>query len=91
MTVGTVLTLLRHGSMAANDQKCSDLWWACVLLAVESYGVWGKEGKEYFSLLASHLAVHTSSSKSKATFNFYSRLNLALVRGIARAIMSKAS
>ena len=29
------------------------------------------------------LAVHTSSSKSKATFDLYSQLNLALTRSIA--------
>ena len=35
---------------ATNDQKCSDLGWACVPLAVESCG---KEAQECFSCLAS--------------------------------------
>ena len=34
---------------AANDQRCSDLGWACVPLAVESCG---KEAQECFSRLA---------------------------------------
>ena len=56
--------------------------WACVPLAVESYGALGAKKPSTVSHLASQLAVHicTSSSKSKTTFDLYSRLNLALVR-----------
>ena len=51
----------------ANDQKCSELGWSCIPLAVEYYGAQGREAQQCFSCLASSLAVHTSSSKSKAT------------------------
>ena len=74
----------------ANDQKCTELGWSFVPLAVESYGAWGKEAQECFALLASRLAVHMSNSKSKKIFDLYSRLNLALTRSIARAIISRS-
>ena len=48
----------------ANDAKCSDLGWVCIPLVVESYGAWGKEALEAFSMLASRLA--TSSSRPKS-------------------------
>ena len=75
----------------AADQKCVELGWSCVPLPVESYGGWGKKAQECFVLLASRLAVHTSSSKSKSTFHLYSQLNLALTRSIARAIIARSS
>ena len=45
---------------AANDQRCSDLGWACVPLAVKFYGALGQQITGGFSHLASRLAVHTS-------------------------------
>ena len=83
VTAGVAAQAAEAQKHAANDQKCSDLGWACGPLAVESYSAWGNKAQECFSCLASCLAVHTSSSKSKATFNIYSQLNLALARGIA--------
>ena len=67
----------------ANDQKCTELGWTCVPLAMESYGAWVKEALEPFALLA-------SSSKSKTTFDVYSQLNLALTKSISRAIISRS-
>ena len=60
----------------ANGQRCTNLGWSCVPLAVESYGAWGREAQMCFTLLATRLAIHTTSSKSKMIFNLYSRLNL---------------
>ena len=64
----------------ANDPKCSELGWVCIPLAVETYGNWGREA---FSRLASHLAIITSSHKSKVLTELYSRLNFTLVRAVA--------
>ena len=41
----------------ANDVKCAELGWSCVLLAVETYGAWGDEAQCTFSRLASLLSV----------------------------------
>ena len=30
-----------RGGSAENDQKCEELGWICVPLAVEAYGAWG--------------------------------------------------
>ena len=73
MTAGAVAKVAEVRKHAANDQKCNELGRSYVPLAVETYGSWGREPGV---LLASRLAVHTSSSKSTTTFNLYSRLNL---------------
>ena len=90
MTAGEAAQAAEARKHTANDQKCTELGWSCVPLAVESYGAWVKEAQECFALLASRLAVHTSSSKSKTTFDLYSQLNLALTKSISRAIISRS-
>ncbi|KAL5500007.1 hypothetical protein EMCRGX_G011492 [Ephydatia muelleri] len=72
----------------ANDPKCSELGWVCIPLAVETYGNWGREA---FSRLASHLAIITSSHKSKVLTELYSRLNFTLVRAVARALLARCA
>ena len=47
----------------ANNPKCSELGWVCILLAVETYGNWRREAQSTFSCLVSHLAITTSSPK----------------------------
>ena len=69
----------------ANDPKCSELGWMCIILAVETYGNWGREAQSTFSRLASHLAIITFSHKYKVLTELYSRLNFPLVRAVARA------
>eukprot|EP00731_Ephydatia_muelleri_P000771 Em0001g771a len=71
----------------ANDPKCSELGWVCIPLAVETYGNWGREAQSTFSRLASHLAIITSSHKSKVLTELYSRLNFTLVQAVARALL----
>eukprot|EP00731_Ephydatia_muelleri_P033140 Em0025g96a len=75
----------------ANDPKCSELGWVCIPLAVETYGNWGREAQSTFSRLASHLAIITSSHKSKVLTELYSRLNFTLVRAVARALLAKCA
>eukprot|EP00731_Ephydatia_muelleri_P007211 Em0003g1459a len=72
----------------ANDQKCRELGWVCVPLAVETYGCWGEEAQCSVSHLAARLALQLPCSKSKAITNIYQRLNLTLVRCNARALLS---
>ena len=69
----------------ANDQKCQELGWACVPIAVETYynWPWGREAKDTFSCLASRLAI-----KSKVISDPYGLLNLTFIRAIARAILA---
>ena len=75
----------------ANDAKCSDLGWVCIPLVVESYGAWGKEALEAFSMLASHLATSSSRPKSMVLSELYGQLNLHLVRANVRAILCRLS
>ena len=73
----------------SNGSKCQELGWSCIPLAVETYGNWGKEAHDTFSRLASYLAIHQSSPKPAVVAEIYGRLNIALVRSIARAILAR--
>ena len=72
----------------ANDAKCAELGWVSIPLVVESYGTWAKEAQQSFSKLAFRLAVHGCVPKSMATFEFYARLNISLMRANSRAMLS---
>eukprot|EP00731_Ephydatia_muelleri_P033892 Em0041g5a len=75
----------------ANDTKCQELGWTCIPLAVETFGHWGKEAQAVFSCLASFIAIHRASPKSSVLNEMYSRLNMSLVRSVARAILVRGS
>ena len=64
------------GKHNANDQKCRELGWVGVPLAVETYDCWGEEAQCSVSRLAARLALQLQCSKSKAITNIYQRLNL---------------
>ena len=68
----------------ANDKKGQEL-------AVETYGNWGQEAKQTLPRLAFCLATDSSESsqpKSKVIIDLYGRLNLTLMRAIARTILA---
>ena len=67
-----------------NTLKCQELEWASTSLAVETYGNWGEVVQGTFSRLASHLAISQSRPKALAMVGIYGRLNLHLVKSIAR-------
>ena len=73
----------------SNGPKCQELGWSCIPLAVETYGNWGKQAHDTFSRLASFLAIHQSSPKAVVVAEIYGRLNVVLVRSIARAILAR--
>ena len=73
----------------SNGPKCLKLGCSCILLAMETYGNWGKEAHYTFSRLASYLAIHQSFPKSAVVAEIYGQLNIALVRSIARAILAR--
>ena len=56
-----------------------------------SYGAWGKEALEAFSMLASCLATSSSRPKSMVLSELYGQLNLHLVRANVRAILCRLS
>ena len=59
-------------------------------MVVESYGCWGTEVRQALSQLASRLAIRTNTYKSQMLNSLYGRLNLALIRCNARAILSRS-
>ena len=73
----------------SNGPKCQELGWSCIPLALETYENWSKEAQDTISRLASHLAIHQSSPKSSVVAEIYGRLNMTLVRSIARAILAR--
>ena len=88
-SVGAAAYALECRKHAANDTRCQELGWLCIPLAVETYGNWGKEAQSVFSRLASLLSISHAISKPKILSEIYSRLNMSLVRSVARAIMGR--
>ena len=75
---------------AANDtSRCQELGWLCIALAVEMYGNWGKEAQSVFSRLTSLLSISQAIPKPIMLSEIYSRLNMSLVRSVARAIIGR--
>ena len=74
---------------SSNDPKCQELGWVCVPFAVESYGNWGKEAQNTFARLSSILSISLHCPKAKVLTEIYGRLNISLVRSVARAILSR--
>ena len=84
------MLLLKNRQHTANDPKCAELGWRCVPLAVETYCNWGEEARRTFILLATRLAFGSSSfRKAKVISDMFGRLNLTLVRAIARTILAR--
>ena len=65
----------------ANDAKCNDLGWICIPLVMESYGAWGKEAWETFSMLASRLATSSSRPKSIGFYLSYTAGSISIYLG----------
>ena len=72
-----------------NGPKCQELGWTCIPLAVETFCNWGKEAHLNFSMSASYLSIILSSPKPCVLADIYSRLNMTLVKSIARAILAR--
>ena len=74
----------------SNGPKCQELGWSCIPLAMETYGNWDKRPRIPSQCrLASHLVIHQSSPKSSVVAEIYGRLNVTLIRSIARAILAR--
>ena len=84
-----ITTAAETRKLLTNGSKCEELGWKCIPLAVETFCNWGKEAHLTFSRLAPHLAISLSSPKSSILVDMYCRMNLTLVRSIARAILAR--
>eukprot|EP00731_Ephydatia_muelleri_P024059 Em0016g330a len=88
--VGAAAEAAENRKHTANDPKCAELGWRCVPLAVETYCNWGEEARRTFTLLATHLVFGSSSfCKARVISDMFGRLNITLVRAIARAILAR--
>ena len=50
LTAGSAAVAAELRKHSANDAKCSELRWTCILLGLESYGAWGREAVQAFSI-----------------------------------------
>ena len=87
--VGAAALAAENRKRQTNGPKCQELGWACTPLAVETYGNWGEFAQGTFSSLASHLAISLSKPKAIVLTDLYDRLNLNLVKSIARALLAR--
>ena len=53
-----------------SDPKCSERGWKCIPLAVETYGCWGAEARDFSPRLATRLAVPMQCTKSRPLLPF---------------------
>ena len=84
VTPGTAALLAERRKHQANDPKCHMLGWKCTPLTVESYGSWGSEARQVLSF-------GLGIQKPKILVEMYGKLNIAIVRCNARALLSRAS
>ena len=89
--MGAAAEAAENRKHTANDPKCAaELGWRCVPLAVETYCNWGEEARRTFTLLATRLAFGSSSFlKARVISDMFGRLNITLVRAIARVILAR--
>ena len=74
-----------------NGPKCVELGWRCIPLAVESYEAWRPEALRAFSQVATLLAFHGNTPKSKVVVaELFGRLSLLLVRANAQSILVRS-
>ena len=55
MTAGAAAQAAEVRKHTANGQRCTNLEWSCIPLAVELYVAWGREAQMCFTLLATRL------------------------------------
>jgi hypothetical protein len=72
-----------------NDEKCSELGWVCIPVAVDSYGRWGREAHSLFMDLSERLSLSMSVSQNAALNQIYHSLGIVLARQNARAILAR--
>ena len=85
---GVAALAAENRKLHSSGPKGQELGWSCIPLAVEIYGNWDKEAHVTISRLVSHLPTHQSSPKSSVV-DIYGRLNMVLIRSIARAILAR--
>ena len=91
MRAGSAAQAAERRKHQSSNEKCQELGWACIPLAIETYGCWGAEARRCLSRIANRLAVRMGWSLSKATTSLYGRLSLALIRANTRAILSRTA
>ena len=90
VTAGSAALAAQIRKHRVNDERCRDLGWACIPLAVETYGCWGTEAIQALSRLATRLSTRQERPKSLVSNEIFGRLSLALVRANSRAILSRS-
>ena len=85
--VGAVAFAAENRKVHTNSRKCQELGWACTPLAVEAYD--NRVRNISSPGLPSQLAISQSRPKALVMADIYGRLNLHLIRSIARALLAR--
>ncbi len=72
-----------------NDDKCADLGWVCVPLAVDTYGQWCDEAHTAFAEIATRLSTRTKVTFSSALSSIFNTLGVVLARHNAIAVLAR--
>ena len=73
-----------------SDEKCYELGWACIALAIETWML-GHRGKAMFVSDSTSSCSEIGLVLSEATASLYGRLSLAFIRANARAILYRTA
>ena len=70
---------LKLSKMAKNVQKCADLGWECIPLAIDTYGGWGEKAQETFGCATRRLAVGSTTMQRSPSEAAAGHVSLTLV------------
>ena len=85
------LTAAAERKHAENDAKCEQLGWACVPVAVTTYGEWGEEAEATISRICERLALASGARVQQVHAGVRQRLSVVLMRENGRALLAGLS
>ena len=85
---GSVAASAEVRKHSENDQKCEELGWICVPLAVEGYGTWGHGSTAHLLTFGNKLSIRTKQTMSRVATDLHGHLNMLLVKTNSRAVLN---
>ncbi|MEL6889946.1 MAG: hypothetical protein AAFO86_14720, partial [Pseudomonadota bacterium] len=71
-----------------NNAKCQDLGWACVPMAITTFGGWDQEANDTISRICERLALASGACARQVHSGVRMRLSVVLMRENGRALLS---
>ena len=82
------LTAAAERKHAENERKCRELGWACVPMAVTTYGEWGEEAEKTIFRICERLAMASGAKAAQVHAGVRQQLSVVLMRENGRALLA---